>query len=307
MVLTMTDETLNQETEAAVEEVDAPSADAEVTAPDTQAEAPTAEAETPEPEAEAPAAEAETPAAEAEAPPARSIEDLKVGMAFKGKVKSIELYGAFVDIGVGKDALLHISQLGQQNVRNVEDVVKAGEEITVYILKADPASGRIALATEKPPENPISDIRVGAEVMGTVVRIENFGAFVDIGAERPGMVHVSELSTEYINSPEDKVSVGQEVRVRVIKVNKKKRQIDLSIKALEEEEQRQVMAEISGDNDPEEAVPTAMELALRRAMQDSDVPVDTVGKRGRNKKNRNSKRRQKDLNEALQRTLNQDM
>jgi small subunit ribosomal protein S1 len=308
MVLTMTDETVNKEAEAAVEEADAPVVDAEAEAPIAEVEAsPVVEAET---EGEIPS-EAEA-AVEANAPATanmpRAIEDLKVGMELKGKVKSIELYGAFVDIGVGKDALLHISQLGQQNVRNVEDVVKAGEEITVYVLKADADSGRIALATEKPPENPLSEIRVGAELTGKVVRIENFGAFVDIGAERPGMVHVSELSTEYINSPEDKVSVGQEVRVRVIKINKKKRQIDLSIKALEEEEQRKVMAEISGAAEEEEAVPTAMELALRQAMDDDTdgEPVVSSGKRGRNKKNRNSKRRQKDLNEALQRTLNQD-
>ncbi len=304
----MTDETVNKEAEAAVEEADAPVVDAEAEAPIAEVEAsPVVEAET---EGEIPS-EAEA-AVEANAPATanmpRAIEDLKVGMELKGKVKSIELYGAFVDIGVGKDALLHISQLGQQNVRNVEDVVKAGEEITVYVLKADADSGRIALATEKPPENPLSEIRVGAELTGKVVRIENFGAFVDIGAERPGMVHVSELSTEYINSPEDKVSVGQEVRVRVIKINKKKRQIDLSIKALEEEEQRKVMAEISGAAEEEEAVPTAMELALRQAMDDDTdgEPVVSSGKRGRNKKNRNSKRRQKDLNEALQRTLNQD-
>lgn len=71
-----------------------------------------------------------------------TIDDLKPGMALKGTVKRLELYGAFVDVGVNQDALLHISQLGKPNVRNVEDVVKAGDEVTVYVLKVDKAADR---------------------------------------------------------------------------------------------------------------------------------------------------------------------
>ncbi len=225
-------------------------------------------------------------------------------MELQGKVKNIELYGAFVDVGVGKDALLHVSQLGKQNVRNVEDVVQVGEGITVYILKVDPSAGRIALSLEKPPENPIHDLKVGDVVTGKVIRIENYGAFVEVGAERPGMVHVSELATEYINSPEDKVSIGDEVRVKVIKVNRKRRQIDLSIKALEEQQQREVMQEIS-DTDNEEDVPTAMELALRRAMKESDDEGGSSASQA-DKKKRNSVKKKNALNDALQRTLNQE-
>ena len=74
-----------------------------------------------------------------------SIDDLKVGMELTGTVKHLELYGAFVDIGIGQDALLHISQLGK-NVKNVEDVVKVGDQITVYVLKVDKKAGRVALS-----------------------------------------------------------------------------------------------------------------------------------------------------------------
>jgi ribosomal protein S1 len=127
--------------------------------------------------------------------------DLTVGMERKGKVKAIELYGAFVDIGTGQDALLHVSQLGKPNVRNVEDVVKAGEEITVYVLKVDKDNGRVALSLVKPPTVAWDDLQVGQSLTGKVTRIEKFGAFIDVGAERPAMIHVSELSDAMSSLP----------------------------------------------------------------------------------------------------------
>ncbi len=300
------------EVPAAEAEPEAPVAEAEV-APDAETEAPAAEAEpeapaaeaevAPHAETEAPAAEAEPEAPAAEAPAdAPAIGDLKVGMELQGAVKSIELYGAFVDVGVGKDALLHISQLGKPNVRNVEDIVKKGETITVYILKVDADSGRIALSLEKPPENPIGQLGVGDTVSGEVVRIENFGVFVEIGAERPGMIHVSELATGYVKSPEDVVKMGETIQARVIKVNRKKRQIDLSIKAIEEEHTREAAAAVAQDAD-DEPVPTAMEVALRRALTESQDEAGSGA--NENKKQRNSRKKKQALQDVLSRTLKQ--
>ena len=191
-----------------------------------------------------------------------SIDSLEPGMQVSGSVRRLELFGAFVDIGAGRDALLHISQLNRPNVRNVEDVLKVGEEVSVYVLKVDADSGRIALSMARPVAVDWSDLREGATVQGKVVRIENYGVFVDFGAERPGMVHVSELTNGFVRSPGDVVSIGDEVEARVLKVNRGKRQIDLSMKADEQAGAVDVF-----DDEDEEELPTAMEVALRRAME----------------------------------------
>ncbi|MBA3873644.1 MAG: S1 RNA-binding domain-containing protein [Anaerolineae bacterium] len=222
----------------------------------------------------------------------KSVAELSPKMEVKGTVKRLELYGAFVDIGVGHDALLHISQLGKANVRNVGDVVKVGEEITVYVLKVDADAGRVQLSLVKPPDFTWDDLKEGETVSGKVVRMENFGLFVDIGAERPAMIHVSELSDNFVNSPSDIAKVGDTVQARILRVNSKKRQIDLSMKTVQEP--IPVIEETQ-----EEAVPTAMELALRGAMDDK--------KSGRSRQeNKERERREKmtrERDEIIARTL----
>ncbi|MBC8170724.1 MAG: S1 RNA-binding domain-containing protein [Anaerolineae bacterium] len=192
-----------------------------------------------------------------------TLDDLRPGIELKGTVKRIELYGAFVDIGVGTDALLHISQLGKANVRNVEDIVKVGEETTVYVMKVDKDTKRIALSLVKPSAINWDTLKEGDILEGEVERIENFGAFINIGAERPGMVHVSEMAEGFVKSPSDVVKVGEKVQVRILKINRKKRQIDLSMKQPEEK------IEIPQDEE-EDDLPTAMALALRKAMSSDE-------------------------------------
>jgi ribosomal protein S1 len=237
-----------------------------------------------------------------------SIAELETGMELQGTVKRIELFGAFVDIGVGHDGLLHISQLGRPNVRNVEDVVKPGETITVYVLRVEPDTGRIALSLVKPPAMPWDDLKEGSTVKGTVVRLEKFGVFVDIGAERPGMIHVSELASGYVNSPSDVVKVGDEVTAQVIKVNKKKRRIDLSLKALEQAEIAAAKAEaLAAEPDAaEEYQPTAMELALRRAMEANGETYEPEPKPASRKRDRKADKRERQrdqMEDIFERTL----
>lgn len=233
-------------------------------------------------------------------PPALSIKDLKPKMELSGKIKKVELYGAFVDIGAETDGLLHISQLSTERVKNVNDVVKEGDEVTVWVRNVDQENGRIDLTMIRPPGLMWNEVKVGQVLTGKVVRIEKFGAFVELGAERPGMVHVSELSSGYVNSPTEVVKVGDEVQVKVIKVNAKKKQIDLSIKALEEP------AQVAQPDESDEKVPTAMELALRRAMQGTEMAQEYEAahkaKQSRRDKRADKQHRQQQ-EEILSRTL----
>lgn len=225
----------------------------------------------------------------------KSVGELLPKMELRGTVKRIELYGAFVDIGVGKDALLHISQLGQANVRNVEDVVKSGEEVTVYILKVDAATERVQLSLVKPPDFTWEELSEGTIVSGKVVRVESFGAFVDIGAERPAMIHVKEMADEYVNSAADRVKIGEVVQARIIKVDRKKRQIDMSMKAAEEPIE---MPE--ADEEDAGSIPTAMELALREAM---DIKQDARSRRDKRERGDRDKQRRREQEDIIDRTL----
>lgn len=185
---------------------------------------------------------------------------LKVGAEVTGRVRHVGIYGALVDIGIGRDALLHISQLAQNEERRFEDVAQPGGEITAYIYKKR-KDGNVALTMEKPPPVPWGMIRQGSSYTGEVIRVEDFGVFVDFGAERPGMVHVSEMSDDYVRAPGDVASVGQTVEVRVLKKNGRSRQIDLTMKSAPEE------ALMQDDEDDEDALPTAMAQAFQRAMR----------------------------------------
>ncbi|HEX9795498.1 MAG TPA: S1 RNA-binding domain-containing protein [Anaerolineales bacterium] len=189
----------------------------------------------------------------------RRLEDLQPDMELEGVVTRTELYGAFVDVGADKDGLVHISMLQKGNVKRVEDVVQTGQQVQVWVHRVDAGAGRLELSMLRPVATKWKDIKPGLTLQGKVVRLEGFGAFVDVGAERPGLVHISEMSNDYVRSPGDVVSVGDEVEVRVLDVDRKKRQIKLSMKSVE------VMEEIEED-EPVEELPTAMELALRQAM-----------------------------------------
>jgi small subunit ribosomal protein S1 len=227
-----------------------------------------------------------------------TIDEINPKMELKGTVQKIDLHGALVDIGIGRPGLLHISQLSDKHVKNVSDILTEGTEITVWVRDLDRKKGRVNLTMLKPPDVTWPEVAVNNVYTGTVVRVEKFGAFVDIGAERPGLVHVSELAKGYVGDPSDVVSMDDQIEVKVIGVNRRKKQIDLSVRALEEPASAPVV-----DAEPEESLPTAMELALRRAMEDSGMQMP---ERTRSSKKRNKKtRRQKEREDIFARTLRQ--
>jgi small subunit ribosomal protein S1 len=226
-----------------------------------------------------------------------SIDEITPKMELQGIVKKIDLYGALVDIGIGRLGLLHISQLSENHVKNVSDIVHEGDQITVWVQDLDRKRGRVNLTMIKPAAVGWNEITEGNVYTGTAVRLEKFGVFVDIGAERPGLVHVSELAAGYVSDPSEVVSAGDTIEVKVIKVNRRKKQIDLSVRALEEPTTRVVQEE----EENLEPMPTAMELAMRQALEGSgiELPAKSKGKR-RTKKN---KQRREEHEAIFARTL----
>lgn len=147
-----------------------------------------------------------------------------------GKVLKTTLAGALIDIGQELPGVLHISQIQKEHVNKVEDVLREGQSVDVWVRRV--RKDRIELTMIEPLGLEWSEIQPEMIVKGKVVRIESYGAFVDIGAERPGMVHVSELTRGYVKTPAEVVKEGDEVEAKVLEVNRKKKQIRLSMKAL---------------------------------------------------------------------------
>lgn len=226
-----------------------------------------------------------------------TLSDLHPKMKLSGTVTKIELFGAFVDVGVGVDGLVHISQLKSGRVKNARDVVSEGQEVTVWVRQADHRAGRIDLTMIKPPDVDWDELRVDQVYTGRVIRVEKYGAFVDFGAERPGLVHVSELSSDYVKSPGDVVKRGDQVEVKVIGVDRRKRQIDLSMKALVGEAPA---PEVENDEEPM----TAMAFAFQRAMEEADSDEGSSEQKHRKGERSQDKRRQ-EQEELLRRTLEQ--
>jgi small subunit ribosomal protein S1 len=163
--------------------------------------------------------------------------EVKTKMHFKGKVLRTSLAGALIDIGAEQPAVIHISQMvpesEEEPIKRVEDVLQQGQEVEVWVRKVK--GDHIELTMIKPLDLEWREIKKGMTVKGTVTRLEKFGAFVEIGAERPGLVHISEMAHGYVRQPGDVVKEGDEIEAEVLDVNRRKKQIKLSMKALQPE------------------------------------------------------------------------
>jgi len=198
-----------------------------------------------------------------------TIEDLEPKMKVMGKVLKTSLAGAIVDVGVGVPGVIHISKIQKGSVTRVADVLKEGQEVEVWIQRSDPDKKKIELTMLEPLGMDWREIKPDMELVGTVTRIEKYGVFIDIEAERPGLVHISEMAHGYVRTPTDIVQKGDEVNVKVLKVNRRKKQIKLSMKALEEPPLSEFVIEDDEDEKKEET-PTAFEAAIRKAMESNE-------------------------------------
>ncbi len=169
------------------------------------------------------------------------ISALKPKTKISGKIVKTTLAGALVDIGQDLPGVIHISQLQKDQVNKVEDVVQVNQTVEFWVRRVK--KDRIELTMIEPLQMEWNEIKPEQVVKGKVVRLENYGAFVDFGAERPGLIHVSEMSHGYIKSPNELVKEGDEVEAIVLDVNRKKKQIRLSMKVLEPEQEDQKTSE----------------------------------------------------------------
>ena len=169
---------------------------------------------------------------------AEVLSKLAKGMRLKGTVSSIVDFGAFVDLG-GIDGLVHISELSWSHVNHPSEVVKVGQEVEVEVLDVDMSRERISLGLKQTTPDPwtklVETYPVGTIADGKITKVVPFGAFVELGSNVEGLVHISEMAPRHIDSPSQVVKVGQEVKVKVMDVNVERRRISLSMKAAADE------------------------------------------------------------------------
>ena len=162
---------------------------------------------------------------------------LAVGDVVTGKVARITSFGAFIDLG-GVDGLVHLTELSHERNVSPKSVVTVGEEVEVKILDLNEEEGRVSLSLKATTPGPWDGVEQklakGDVVEGTVKRLTDFGAFVEVLPGIDGLVHVSQISHKRIENPKEALKVGQEVKVKVLEVNADAERVSLSIKALEE-------------------------------------------------------------------------
>ena len=209
-------------------------------------------------------------------------EKYPVGTIIRGTVRNLTNYGAFVEIEEGIDGLLHVSDMSwTRKVNHPNEMVKKGDSIEAIVLEVDQEKKRIALGIKQLSEDPWEyDIPnrylVGADLEGHVTKITNFGVFVELETDLEGLLHISELSETKVDDPEEVVSVGDLVKVKVIKVNPDERKIGLTLLEVLESKTGKVTPKYElMDDDEEETEGSAPKAPMRNAIVLPDsVAVD---------------------------------
>ena len=167
------------------------------------------------------------------------IEELREGERRRGKVTGISSFGAFVDIG-GADGLVHISELSWTPVGSPQEVVKVGEEVDVYVLRVDAVNKKIALSLKRLQPEPWETINeqfhIGDIVDATVTKLTDFGAFARVKGSVEGLIHISELTSRMIQHPREVVREGDDVRLKILRIEPERRRLGLSLVQAESEE-----------------------------------------------------------------------
>ena len=190
---------------------------------------------------------------------ARIFDELSVGDVIEGKVARMTNFGAFIDLG-GVDGLVHVSEISHERVSQPSDVLSVGEEVKVKVLGLDPERERISLsikATQPGPWDTAAEkAPAGTVLEGTVKRVVDFGAFVEVFPGVEGLVHISQISHKHIANPSDVLTAGDKVQVKVLDVNPERQRLSLSIKALEEAPAREENDRPRRSRRPRQSAPT---------------------------------------------------
>lgn len=173
-------------------------------------------------------------------------ETAEIGKKYTGTVKSLTSYGAFVDIG-GIDGMIHISELSWGRIKHPSEVVKVGDTVEVYIKDLDREKGKISLGYKNTEDNPWEilkrDYPEGTVTEATIVGMTDFGAFANILPGIDGLIHISQISTERIEKPQDVLKIGDKVTVKITKIDFDKKRISLSIRELLEDKKSEESTE----------------------------------------------------------------
>jgi small subunit ribosomal protein S1 len=194
------------------------------------------------------------------------LQSLQKGERRKGTVSSIVNFGAFVDLG-GVDGLVHVSELSWKHVDHPQEVVSVGQEVEVEVLDVDLDRERVSLSLKATQEDPWKEFertsQAGSVITGTVTKLVPFGAFVRVAQGIEGLVHISEISHEHVDSPESVLQVGQEVQVKVIDVDVQRRRVSLSMRQVTSAPPKPKEIEVEKEEPEREAGPemsTAIEV-----------------------------------------------
>lgn len=184
------------------------------------------------------------------------LDELEEDSIVEGTVARLTNFGAFIDLG-GVDGLVHISRIAHDHVKHPSDRLTVGETVEVKILSVDKEEGRISLSIKDTLPGPWDDIEEkapeGSVHKGTVKRLTNFGAFVEVFPGVEGLVHISQISHEHIETPQDRLTEGQEVDVKVLSADPEAQRLSLSIKALLDKPEGFVEREEEDSNRPQRA------------------------------------------------------
>ena len=176
--------------------------------------------------------------------------EVEVGKIYKGEVKSLTSYGAFVDLG-GVDGMIHITELSWSKIKHPSEIVNVGDIVEVYVKDLDPEKRRISLGYKKSEDNPWEifkrDYKIDDVVKVKIVSFTNYGAFAEIIPGIDGLIHISQIANQRVEKISDILEIGQEVEVKIIDINYDAKRVSLSMRALLPEEDQKIAKESDSD------------------------------------------------------------